>query len=41
MFIFDEMDKIPPGVIDSIKPYLDYGKVEQVFFQKSIIIFLR
>ncbi|XP_076734661.1 prosalusin-like isoform X2 [Maylandia zebra] len=41
MFIFDEMDKIPPGVIDSIKPYLDYGKVEGVFFQRSIIIFLR
>ncbi|XP_076734660.1 torsin-1A-like isoform X1 [Maylandia zebra] len=40
MFIFDEMDKIPPGVIDSIKPYLDYGKVEGVFFQRSIIIFL-
>ncbi|XP_006794031.2 torsin-1A-like [Neolamprologus brichardi] len=40
IFIFDEMDRIPPGLIDSIKPYLDYGKVEGVFFQKSIIIFL-
>ncbi|XP_063320712.1 torsin-1A-like [Pelmatolapia mariae] len=40
IFIFDEMDRMPPGVIDSIKPYLDYGKVEGVFFQKSIIIFL-
>ncbi|KAG7215342.1 hypothetical protein INR49_022579 [Caranx melampygus] len=24
MFIFDEMDKMHPGLIDSIKPYLDY-----------------
>lgn len=42
MFIFDEMDKMHPGLIDSIKPYLDYyDKVDGVSYRKAIFIFLR
>ncbi|MEQ2216142.1 hypothetical protein XENOCAPTIV_011288 [Xenoophorus captivus] len=42
MFIFDEMDKMPPGLIDSIKQYLDYHvKLDGVSYRKSIFIFLR
>lgn len=41
MFIFDEMDKMHPGLIDSIKPYLDYYvKLDGVSYRKSIFIFL-
>lgn len=42
MFIFDEMDKMHPGLIDSIKPYLDYyDKLDGVSYRKAIFIFLR
>ncbi|RVE66028.1 hypothetical protein OJAV_G00122520 [Oryzias javanicus] len=41
MFIFDEMDKMHPGLIDSIKPYLDYyDELDGVSYRKSIFIFL-
>ncbi|XP_047426435.1 torsin family 1 isoform X1 [Mugil cephalus] len=41
MFIFDEMDKMHPGLLDSIKPYLDYyDKLDGVSYRKSIFIFL-
>ncbi|KAM4635420.1 torsin family 1 isoform 2-T2 [Polymixia lowei] len=41
MFIFDEMDKMHPGLIDSIKPYLDYyEKLDGVSYRKAIFIFL-
>uniref|UniRef100_A0A8C6U9M6 Torsin n=1 Tax=Neogobius melanostomus TaxID=47308 RepID=A0A8C6U9M6_9GOBI len=41
MFIFDEMDKMPPGLIDSIKPYLDYyDEVDGVSYRKAIFTFL-
>uniref|UniRef100_A0A3Q0R5J5 Torsin family 1 n=1 Tax=Amphilophus citrinellus TaxID=61819 RepID=A0A3Q0R5J5_AMPCI len=41
MFIFDQMDKILPGVIDGIEPFLDfYPQLGGVSFQKSIFIFL-
>lgn len=41
MFIFDEMDKMQPGLIDSIKPYLDYyDKLDGVSYRKAIFIFL-
>ncbi|XP_028274278.1 torsin family 1 isoform X2 [Parambassis ranga] len=41
MFIFDEMDKMHPGLIDSIKPYLDYyDKLDGVSYRKSMFIFL-
>ena len=42
MFIFDEMDKMQPGLIDSIKPYLDnYEKLDGVSYRQAIFIFLR
>lgn len=24
LFVFDEVDKIPKGVLDAVKPFLDY-----------------
>ncbi|CAL8277348.1 unnamed protein product [Merluccius merluccius] len=41
MFVFDEMDKMHPGLIDSIKPFLDYyDKLDGVSYRKAIFIFL-
>ncbi|XP_051736713.1 torsin-1A-like [Ctenopharyngodon idella] len=41
MFIFDEMDKMHPRLIDAIKPFLDYNaRVDGVSFHKAIFIFL-
>jgi len=41
LFIFDEMDKMPTGLIDVLKPYLDhYPDVEKIDYRKSIFIFL-
>ncbi|XP_068104942.1 torsin-1A-like [Hyperolius riggenbachi] len=41
IFIFDEVDKMHPGLIDTIKPYLDYNDVlDGVSYQKAIFIFL-
>ncbi|XP_054986576.1 torsin-1B [Sorex araneus] len=41
VFIFDEMDKLHPGVIDAIKPFLDYYElVDGVSYRKAIFIFL-
>ncbi|KAM4696913.1 torsin-1A-like [Rhinophrynus dorsalis] len=41
IFIFDEMDKMHPGLIDAIKPYLDYyDHIDGVSYRKSIFIFL-
>ncbi|KAF4789154.1 Torsin-1B [Turdus rufiventris] len=41
VFIFDEMDKMHPGVIDAIKPFLDYyEEVDGVSYRKAIFIFL-
>ena len=41
LFIFDEMDKMPTGLIDVLKPYLDhYPDVGKVDFRKSMFIFL-
>ena len=41
LFIFDEMDKMPLGLIDVLKPYLDhYPDVEKIDYRKSIFIFL-
>ncbi|XP_029371915.1 torsin-1A-like isoform X1 [Echeneis naucrates] len=40
-FIFDEVDKMNPDLIESIKPFLDYyDKVDGVSYLKSIFIFL-
>uniref|UniRef100_A0A8C5N1Y9 Torsin-1A C-terminal domain-containing protein n=1 Tax=Leptobrachium leishanense TaxID=445787 RepID=A0A8C5N1Y9_9ANUR len=41
IFIFDEVDKMHPGLIDAIKPYLDYYEhIEGVDYRKAIFIFL-
>ncbi|XP_026055380.1 torsin-1A-like [Carassius auratus] len=41
MFIFDEMDKMQPQLIDVIKPFLDYNvRVDGVSFHNAIFIFL-
>lgn len=41
LFIFDEIDKMVPGMIDGIKPFIDHhSSVEGVDFRKSIFIFL-
>ncbi|RVE66029.1 hypothetical protein OJAV_G00122530 [Oryzias javanicus] len=41
MFIFDEMDKMHPGLIDSFRQHLDsYDELDGVSFRKSIFIFL-
>ncbi|XP_058549818.1 torsin-1B isoform X2 [Neofelis nebulosa] len=41
VFIFDEMDKLHPGVIDAIKPFLDYyEQVDGVSYRKAIFMFL-
>jgi len=42
LFIIDEMDKMPPGVIDSLKPYLDfYEQLGGVDYRKATFFFLR
>ena len=41
MFIFDEIDKMPEGMIDGIKPFIDHHEnVGGKNFRKSIFIFL-
>ena len=41
LFIIDEVDKMPPGLINVLKPYLDYNdKIDGNDFRKSIFIFL-
>lgn len=41
IFIFDEMDKMHSGLIDSIKPFLDYyEELDGVSYRKAIFIFL-
>lgn len=41
MFIFDEMEKMPPGVADVLKPFLDYHPVVQgVDYRKNVFVFL-
>ncbi|TRY71330.1 hypothetical protein DNTS_016570 [Danionella cerebrum] len=41
MFIFDEMDKMPPQLINTLKPFLDYNsQVDGVSFNKAMFIFL-
>ena len=42
MFIFDEVDKMPAGVLDALKPFVDYYEhIEGTDFRRSIFIFLR
>lgn len=42
LFVFDETDKIPIGLMDTIKAYIDfYPEVDGITFRKSVFIFLR
>ena len=42
MFIFDEMDKMPVGLLDTVKPYIDYlPEINGVDYRNAIFIFLR
>ncbi|PRD23019.1 UNVERIFIED_CONTAM: Torsin-1B [Trichonephila clavipes] len=41
LFIFDEMDKMSPGIIDAIKPFIDFhDEIDGVDYRKNIFIFL-
>ncbi|XP_063792532.1 torsin-1A-like [Pseudophryne corroboree] len=41
IFIFDEMDKLHPGLINAIKPFLDYhDNIDGVSYRKAIFLFL-
>ncbi|KAF8789218.1 Torsin-1B like protein [Argiope bruennichi] len=41
LFIFDEVDKIPSGVLDALKPYIDYHEnLHGIDYRKNIFIFL-
>ncbi|XP_047125763.1 torsin-1A isoform X1 [Hydra vulgaris] len=41
LFIFDEVDKLPEGLADVLKPYLDYHHaLEGTDYRKNIFIFL-
>ena len=41
LFIFDEMDKMPEGLVDVLKPFLDYHpEIGGVDYRKSIFLFL-
>ncbi|XP_077986795.1 torsin-1A-like [Glandiceps talaboti] len=41
LFIFDEMDKMPPGLIDALKPFLEhYTEIGGVDYRKNIFLFL-
>lgn len=41
VFIFDEIEKAPAGLIDGVKPFLDFHRlVKNVNYRKAIFIFL-
>ena len=41
LFIFDEIDKMPEGLMDAVKPFIDYSEqVEGLDFRQTIFIFL-
>lgn len=41
IFIFDEVDKYPPGLLDVVKPYLDYHEhVDGYDYRNAVFIFL-
>ena len=42
LFVFDEIDKIPIGLIDTIKAYIDFNHdIDGIDFRKAVFIFLR
>ncbi|KAK3100372.1 hypothetical protein FSP39_018941 [Pinctada imbricata] len=41
LFIFDEVDKMPPGLLDVVNPYLEnYEQLNGVDYRKAIFIFI-
>ena len=41
LFVFDEIDKMPEGLIDAVKPFIDYhDNVQGIDFRRSIFLFL-
>lgn len=41
LFIFDEVDKVPAGLMNSMKPFLEhYHEIDGIDYRKSIFIFL-
>ena len=41
LFIFDEVDKMPEGLVDAIKPFIDYhDQVQGIDFRRTVFIFL-
>lgn len=40
LFVFDEVDKMPPGILDALVPYLDYSSWGKSKNKKAIFIFL-
>lgn len=41
LFIFDEAEKLHPGLIDAVKPYMDhYDNVDGVSYRRAIFLFL-
>lgn len=42
LFIFDEAEKLHPGLIDAIKPFMDhYDNVDGVSYRRAVFLFLR
>lgn len=42
LFIFDEIDKMPAGILDTLKPYFDfYEQLGGTDYRKAMFIFLR
>ncbi|KAF3834661.1 hypothetical protein F7725_027219 [Dissostichus mawsoni] len=42
LFIFDEAEKLHPGLIDAIKPFMDhYDNVDGVNYRRALFLFLR
>ena len=42
LFVFDEIDKIPIGLMDTIKPYIDFNhEIDGIDYRRSVFIFLR
>ncbi|XP_072015358.1 torsin-1A-like [Amphiura filiformis] len=41
LFIFDEVENMPPGLLDSFRPFLDYQEsIDGVDYRKSMFVFL-
>ncbi len=41
LFIFDEIDKMPIGLVDAIKPFIDYHEeVQGIDYRRSVFVFL-